>query len=631
MGALSALKKAKPLVSKFDEALANIQRPKGTGNEFLTEVMKQAGVKKAEVKDRKLREAFESAGKMTKEQAQELARKNPATKLEDKVLRDPTDAELYDRAHEMAYDDAFDELRADGMNRHEAADIAAEMAEDRADQYMNAAAEEISESGMGGSPYHGNFALPGGENYREILLKMPAFEGDKKISEIKSMLKRIDPELHSSRYNQLTTELTNLEAQKAAMPKQFAGDQRHFGGEPGVIASLRVKDRVGPSGEKILHVEEIQSDWHQKARDARNKEIKRIMKAEGIPKKDAAARVSEDFGYQTAETEARRQELVKIAAPYIDRNEAIPKEIYNELMSLPNDLAPPDAPFKKNWHEVALKKAINYAVDNGYDKIAITPGAEHVSRYDLSKHLKDVHFDPSTGHLAARDHQGKLVVAEQGVTADNLSEYIGKEGAQKILDAAPDNNGVMSLSGADLKVGGQGMLGFYDKMIPDYLNTLGKSHGAQVGVYDMPNPKTGLSITDIQREQGMTEQQWLDLSGDEKMRLIDEMDAKAKAHTTPLHTFDITPQLREEVTTKGLPLYQQIGMPLGAGSAASQLEIPEPEYAAGGAVNYNTDPDMNDGGAIIQGAPYKRGGKVKITDNLDEMFMEVNNKKFQRK
>jgi hypothetical protein len=102
-----------------------------------------------------------------------------------------------------------------------------------------------------------------------------------------------------------------------------------------------------------------------------------------------------------------------------------------------------------------------------------------------------------------------------------------------------------------------------------------------------------------------------------------------KRGSKPLHTFDITPQLREEVTTKGLPLYQQIGMPIGAGTAASELELPE--YAAGGAVDYNTQPDMNDGGAIIQGAPYKRGGKVKITDNLDQMFMEVNNKKFQRK
>jgi hypothetical protein len=37
---------------------------------------------------------------------------------------------------------------------------------------------------------------------------------------------------------------------------------------------------------------------------------------------------------------------------------------------------------------------------------------------------------------------------------------------------------------------------------------------------------------------------------------------------------------------------------------------PEVKKAYGGAINYNTAPDMSDGGRIIQGAPFKRGGKV---------------------
>lgn len=641
-GGAKAAAKAKPLVSKFDEALANIQRPKGTGNEFLTEVMKQAGVKKAEVKDRKLREAFESAGKMTKEQAQELARKNPATKLEEKTLRDPTDKELADRAHEMAYDDAFDELRAEGINRHEAADIAAEMAEDRAEQFMNAAAEELSESGMGGSPYHGNFKLPGGSNYREILLKMPAFEGDKKISEIKSTLKRIDPEFHSARHKQLTDELAQFEAQKAAMPAQFAGNPSHFGGEPGIIASIRVQDRVGPNGEKILHVEEIQSDWHQKAREIRNQEVKRIMEKEGISKKDASAKVPEDYGYgprieKSVEAYYETKDGQRIPVGFGKTKEEAEASIdigWKNLVDIKYEPIErkigegvPDAPFKKNWHEVALKKAINYATENGYDKIAITPGAEQASRYSLAQHVDNL-FSGNNGDgtwTVSGTKNGESVFNQDRIPQNKLADYVGKEAAEKIIDSGQGTR----LSGLDLQVGGGGMKGFYDKMIPDYLNSFGKERGTQMGVYDMPNPKTGLSITDIQREQGMTEQQWLDLSGDEKMRLIDEMDAKAKANTTPLHTFDISPQLREEVTTKGLPLYQQIGLPIGAGTAASELELPE--YAEGGIVADNTQPDMNDGGAIIQGPQFKRGGKVKITDNLDQMFMEVNDKKFQRK
>jgi hypothetical protein len=43
-----------------DEALGNLKRPKGTGIEFLTEVLKQPGVKKAEIADRKLEQAFKA-------------------------------------------------------------------------------------------------------------------------------------------------------------------------------------------------------------------------------------------------------------------------------------------------------------------------------------------------------------------------------------------------------------------------------------------------------------------------------------------------------------------------------------------------------------------------------------------
>jgi hypothetical protein len=102
--------------------------------------------------------------------------------------------------------------------------------------------------------------------------------------------------------------------------------------------------------------------------------------------------------------------------------------------------------------------------------------------------------------------------------------------------------------------------------------------------------------------------------------------------SVPVHHFPITPQMREELTTKGTPLYQQIGIPTAGVGAASQMEEqPEIKKADGGAVNYNTNPDMSDGGRIIQGNPFKRGGKVKVTTNPDAMFMELSNKKLKRK
>ena len=60
---IKAAKKTAPFYSAVDDALSNLKRPKGTGIEFLTEVMKTKGVKKAEIADRKLEEAFKAKGR----------------------------------------------------------------------------------------------------------------------------------------------------------------------------------------------------------------------------------------------------------------------------------------------------------------------------------------------------------------------------------------------------------------------------------------------------------------------------------------------------------------------------------------------------------------------------------------
>lgn len=70
------------------------------------------------------------------------------------------------------------------------------------------------------SPYHGEYTFPGGKNYREILLKNQDHD-------------------------------------------QFS-EPRHFGGEPNIIASLRMKDRTDAgTGLPVAHLEELQSDWGQ--------------------------------------------------------------------------------------------------------------------------------------------------------------------------------------------------------------------------------------------------------------------------------------------------------------------------------------------------------------------------------
>jgi hypothetical protein len=97
--------------------------------------------------------------------------------------------------------------------------------------------------------------------------------------------------------------------------------------------------------------------------------------------------------------------------------------------------------------------------------------------------------------------------AMNNLIGKNLDEVVGKELiAKKIIEG-----GSQTISGEGLKVGGEGMKGFYDNILPKSLDKLGKKFGAKVGKTEMD----GVEVWQM----------------------------------------DITPQMRESVTTKGQPLF----------------------------------------------------------------------------
>jgi hypothetical protein len=332
-------------------------------------------------------------------------------------------------------------------------------------------------------------------------------------------------------------------------------------------------------------------------------------------------------------------------ARFIETNEEIKRlgeqatklsDEWTELLKKPEGV--PDAPFKKNWHELAMKRLINYASENGYDSIAITPGAEQAKRYDLSKQIGRVVYSPETEMLNAFDHSGASVVQRSGVKPDQVEDYIGKEPAQRLFDQQNtkfDYRGgkdvpYQEISGIDLQVGGEGMKGFYDKILPDYLRGFGKQYGADVSTMRFRTPEDGPATGDeIAQGVGLPFEEFI--RHPNQLGLEKEFFDQRKNRMTSLHHFPITQQMREDVTSKGLPLYQKIGVPAtGAGAGSGMLpEEEEPQFAMGGAVSseYNTNPDMQDGGRVIQGPSFKRGGKVKFTDNPHTMYLEVNSKR----
>jgi hypothetical protein len=101
---------------------------------------------------------------------------------------------------------------------------------------------------------------------------------------------------------------------------------------------------------------------------------------------------------------------------------------------------------------------------------------------------------------------------------------------------------------------------------------------------------------------------------------------KHAQHQSELANFHIKNAIREKVGLKPIaPPETNIEDYVVLSPFPESKEKPM-KKASGGAV-YNTDPDMSDGGRIIEGAPFKRGGNV----SLDAMYMAVNDAKFRRK
>jgi hypothetical protein len=146
---------------------------------------------------------------------------------------------------------------------------------------LRAAAPEIEKQRTKWDEY----TVPGGEDYQEILLTVPVAESSKravahsKYMEAATRAREADQRLNVS-FLRGRDDLTPLEQELVDAHIEyerfnsgvFAGEYdtskvftgSHHSNIPNVMVHIRTKDRVDSKGRKILFVEEIQSDWHQK-------------------------------------------------------------------------------------------------------------------------------------------------------------------------------------------------------------------------------------------------------------------------------------------------------------------------------------------------------------------------------
>src|SRR5262249_5770201 len=332
-----------------------------------------------------------------------------------------------------------------------------------------------------GEPKFGSYTLFGGENYRELLLTLPPSQlKDWAVMNSRGRVVERLPtrEQADARAGELG-EGFRVEESVTESSRDFRGG--HFD-EPNVLLHVRFNDRV-IDGKHTLFVEELQSDWHQRGRK------------QGYGQRQRDSLTSEE------RTELRsladRQAAGERFTPEEQaRQDALTARAFQDLQAqadLTGENPVPDAPFKTTWPELGMKRMIRYAAEKGYDQIAWTTGETQAERYDLSTHLDRIEYqkegDKWRIRAYSKDEPEAIFPGIKQIyeSPNEISEAFGKEIADKIVgeEGRPLSGrlkqGMRSLTGDNLKVGGEGMAGFYDKMLVNIAGKLGKRFGAKVG------------------------------------------------------------------------------------------------------------------------------------------------------
>lgn len=363
------------------------------------------------------------------------------------------------------------------------------------------------------------YSLPGGKKYRETLTTLPSARPvyintpDDAVAFLAKHYKKTPKEIrdqfgyaNARDYIKLAKEHDGLSGTDY--------QSSHWDDTPNVVLHRRLSDRIDPATrKKMLHLEEMQSDWAQEGREKGFKlpehelvQMRGRMNAIDQQRKNMRLMQGTSFSPDTITAfDALDKEHASLIDRYNKHNDALPHAPYVDSTA--------------KWMDLGLKRTLHDAAKGGYHKIVITPGEEQAERYDLSKHIKGLTYSPRHKHLEGVDHNGRAVFQEFDVEPDDIAKHVGKDVAQKLLAKEPGADRMHRLEGEDIIVGGEGMHAFYDRMLPQALQKLAQKH----------DPEARVQLHGHSLENGPA-----------------------------LHSLELTPRMRASIL-KGMPHYESGG------------------------------------------------------------------------
>lgn len=413
------------------------------------------------------------------------------------------------------------------------------------------------------------YQLPGGENYREVVLAMPPKpEGNLVSREIGGMIRyRYEDENGSP----ISTYGTTPEEAQSGIRRENQYTSSHFSDIPNYVAHMRLNERTDAEGQPGLFIEELQSDRHQAGREKGYQ----YSSPEGWT---ATLKHNLGMGQKTWIVEdAEGKEVVSNMAGNT-AEEAIGYAFARDKKMG----AIPDAPHRKDWPLAMFKRALRDAVASGKEWIGWTVGITQVDRYTeaLRQRVDRISWvETSSGKTVRAEKDGEVVfegIVRDGKFTDgpaageSVSETLGKEVADKISkDVAGD------LKGDTLTVGGEGMKGFYDDILPKTVGKYVKQWGGKVETVSESEFQPLEFKTKKDAQRWLAKQQGGDLTIEATetggFAIWDEVAGRevGAMESPAMWRVNITPAMRESITNTGQPLF-----------SSRRLGIEDPDFAA---------------------------------------------------
>jgi hypothetical protein len=291
------------------------------------------------------------------------------------------------------------------------------------------------------------------------------------------------------------------------------------------IAHVRFKTRYGEGlddGQKILAVEEMQSDFGIRTAKIKKADMEQIDELSG-------------------------QQLGFMAGEAFPGNKFTVEEAQKKLKG---NVKAYDFPFKNNWYELTIKRLARYAADNGFDAIAIPKGELAANRYGSSiDKIKTVSIQknrfkefPDTDEYVVRyfDEAKKDVQEKYFVKSalPLLEKEIGPKAFKQLMDAEKANKFTVGKGEFEIPIdkpivigSGSGKYRLYSETIPSFMKKYGKKWNAKV--YD-----DNFRVDDLN---------------------IDSEYAPDRFVNIPVTVMKITPEMKQGVQSNSQPLFELFG------------------------------------------------------------------------